>query len=270
MLAKRALSAAVIILMGIGLVLAGGWVFTMGVSLILALAALEYADMFNKGGCALPKFLLAFLVMVLVISRHFSGGEIFSGVFSAAVFIIAFYHTLFFSKTEKTAGLDFAAMLSGLVFTGFLGSYLIRLRFLPDGLFWVIIAIAPAGISDIGAFFTGSALGRIRLAPQLSPNKSLEGYIGGVLTAVITGYVSALIAGVYNPAFTGMEGLLVGLAVGLSCPLGDLAKSIFKRQFNLKHTGKLIPGHGGVLDRIDTWLWAAPISYYLIILFLLK
>jgi len=270
MLAKRALSAVVIIVLGIGLVVAGGWVFTVGVSLILFLAALEYADMFNKGGYPLPKFLLAFLVAAVVISRHYPNGEIFSAVFSAAAFIIAFYHTVRFLNTEGMAGLAFAGMLSGMVFIGYLGSYLIRLRFLPDGLFWVIIAIAPAGISDIGAFFAGSALGSIRLAPRLSPGKSLEGYIGGVLTAVVTGYASALIAGAFNPAFTGLEGLLVGLAVGLFCPLGDLAKSIFKRQFDLKHTGTLIPGHGGVLDRIDTWLWAGPLSFYLITLFLLK
>jgi len=270
MLAKRALSAAVIIVLGLGLVVAGGWVFTTGVSLILALAAFEYADMFNKGGFSPPKILLAFLVMVAAVASRFSNREVFSGVLSGAVFIIAFYHTVRFSKTAGTAGMDFAAMLSGMVFIGFLGSYLVRLRFLPDGLFWVIIAIAPAGISDIGAFFIGSALGRTKLAPHLSPAKSLEGYLGGVLAAVITGYVSALIAGMFNPVFSGIEGLVVGLVVGLFCPLGDLAKSIFKRQFNLKHTGTLIPGHGGVLDRIDTWLWAAPLSYYLIILFLLK
>jgi phosphatidate cytidylyltransferase len=106
------------------------------------------------------------------------------------------------------------------------------------------------------------------MAAALSPHKTIEGYLGGAFTAAITGYAAGALSGLFNPAFSGLTGLLVGSVVGILCPLGDLGKSLFKRQFNLKHTSNLIPGHGGALDRIDTWLWAGVIGYYLITFFL--
>lgn len=270
MLIKRAASAAAIIIFGLALALAGGWVFSLGLALILATAAWEYANMFKKGGYAPASAILVTATFVCTAINWFNDIELFLAVFSAFSLLIIAYHIFSFSKKQSTGGIDLAASLSGLVFITFLGSYLVRLRFLPDGLFWVIIAVAPAGISDIGAYFFGSAFGRHKLAPNLSPGKSLEGYLGGVFTAVVTGYASALIAGLFNPGFSGQEGLLVGSIVGLVCPMGDLGKSLMKRQFNLKNTSNLIPGHGGVLDRVDTWLWAGPISFYLISYFLLK
>jgi phosphatidate cytidylyltransferase len=149
------------------------------------------------------------------------------------------------------------------------GSYLVKLRFLPDGLYWLILVVAPAGISDVGAYFAGRLFGRHKLAPMLSPNKTVEGYLGGLLTSTITGYIAGALSGIHNPAFSGSQGLLVGLIIGIICPLGDLGKSVFKRQFNLKHTSNLIPGHGGVLDRVDTWLWAGVVGYYLVFFFFL-
>jgi phosphatidate cytidylyltransferase len=125
----------------------------------------------------------------------------------------------------------------------------------------------PAGISDIGAYFFGSLFGRRKLASALSPNKTIEGYLGGLLTSMITGYTAGAISGMYSASFSGSQGLLIGFIIGIFCPLGDLGKSVFKRQFNLKHTSNLIPGHGGVLDRVDTWLWAGVIGYYLVTVF---
>jgi len=270
MLAKRTASVVVIIALGLALVVAGGWVFTLGLAGILALAAWEYARMFRKGGYSPASALLIAATIGIIIASRFEPVEWLLVAFNAFTFLIIIWHILAFSRSPETGGVDLAASLSGLVFIAFLGSYLVRLRFLPDGVFWVIIAIAPAGISDIGAFLTGSLFGRHKLAPHLSPSKSVEGYLGGVLTAILTGYASAMIARAFNPAFIGTQGLLLGLVVGLLCPLGDLGKSLFKRQFNLKNTSELIPGHGGVLDRVDTWLAAGAVSYYLIIALWIK
>lgn len=270
MLAKRTASAIVMLAACFALVLAGGWIFTIGVALIFAAAGWEYGQMFKKGGYypSLPG--LIFGNAFMVISSSFNGSEPFLVVFSLTIMLGIIHHILLFPKHRGTGGVDLAATLSGLVFIGFLGSYIIRLRFLPDGLFWLILAIVPAGLSDIGAYFIGSLLGRRKLAPDLSPNKTIGGYLGGVLTAVISGYAAGALSGFFNPVFNGFFGLAAGFVVGILCPLGDLGKSLFKRQFNLTQTSNLIPGHGGVLDRVDTLLWAGVTGYYLITFFLIK
>lgn len=261
MLAKRAISAMVLAAAGFALVFAGGWVFTAGVALILAITGWEYGRMFCEGGYfpSLP-FLVAGNLIIAVVSRY-EDFQTFTLVFSILVLLAIIYHIIQFPHHPRTGGVDLAITLSGLVFVGFLGSFIVRLRFLPDGFFWLVHAIAPAGISDVGAFLIGSALGRRKLAPELSPHKSVEGYIGGVITAAISGYAAGSISGIFNPGFNGNLGLCIGSIIGVLCPLGDLGKSLIKRQFNLRNTSNLIPGHGGMLDRADTWLWAGVIGY---------
>jgi phosphatidate cytidylyltransferase len=264
MLAKRAASAVVMLFGALVLVFLGGWAFTLGASLILAVAAREYGNMFLKGGFhpSIPFVVLSNFLLAASVS--FKSEEIFLIAFAllslAAIALQVFQYT----RYPATSAVDLTAMLSGLVFIGLMGSYILRLRFLPDGQFWVILAVAPAGISDIGAYLVGSVLGRRKLAPDLSPNKTVEGYLGGLLTSAVVGYTAGAIFGQFDPAFSGSMGLLIGAVTGILCPLGDLGKSLFKRQFNLKNTSNLIPGHGGVLDRVDTWLWAGVIGYYLI------
>ncbi len=133
-----------------------------------------------------------------------------------------------------------------------------------------MISIIPAVVGDIGAYFTGSLFGKHKLSPNLSPNKTIVGYIGGVLSSILTSYALGLIANIYVPGITITASTLIGCITGILSPLGDLSKSIFKRQFNRKNTGNIIPGHGGILDRIDTSLWAGPIAYYLIVFFFLQ
>lgn len=267
MLAKRAASAVVMLISAFALVFLGGWIFTLGVSLILAVAAWEYGRMFVKGGYypSLPFMVIS--NFLLAISSNFQSVDYFLAVFTFSTLIAIAYQVFQYPRHPETSAVDLAAMLSGLVFIGFLGSYLLRLRILPNGLYWLILAVVPAGIADIGAFIAGSLFGSRKLAPELSPNKTIEGYLGGLITSAVIGYAAGAISGLYNPAFTGSMGLLLGIVTGIFCPLGDLGKSLFKRQFNLKNTSNLIPGHGGVLDRVDTWLWAGIIGYYLINLF---
>jgi len=264
MLAKRAASTATIIVFGFLLVLAGGWIYTIGVALILSTAAWEYVSMFSKGGYFPTDYAVIAGTFLTALASRFESPESILLVISILIMAVIAWHILTYSNHQQTAGIDLAASLSAIVFIAFLGSYIIRLRFLPDGFYWLLIAIAPAGISDIGAYLIGSVIGSHKMAPSLSPGKTIEGYLGGVLTAAVTGYAIGAIANVTVPHISGLTGLIIGLAVGIFCPLGDLGKSLLKRQFNLKNTSDLIPGHGGVLDRVDTWLWAGVISYYLI------
>lgn len=264
MLAKRTASAVVMLLGAFALVFLGGWIFTLGASLVLAVAAWEYGRMFVKGGYHPSLPFLVISNFLLAVSISFQSEEFFLAVFTFSSMIAIAYQVLKYPGHPETSAVDLAAMLSGLVFIGLMGSFLLRLRLLPNGVFWLILAVAPAGISDIGAYLLGSLLGSRKLAPELSPNKTIEGYLGGLLTSAVIGFAAGVISGQFNPAFTGSIGLQLGIVTGIFCPLGDLGKSIFKRQFNLKNTSNLIPGHGGVLDRVDTWLWAGVIGYYLI------
>ena len=267
MLAKRAASAAAIIVFGFLLVFTGGWVYTIGAALILSTVAWEYASMFRKGGFFPADYVVISGTFFTALASRFENPEYILLAISIFVLSVIVWHILTYPKHQETAGIDLAASLSAIAFIAFLGSYIIRLRFLTDGFYWLLMAIAPAGISDIGAYFVGSAIGSHKMAPVLSPGKTIEGYLGGVLTATATGYAVGAIANTAVSHINGLTGLIIGLAVGVFCPLGDLGKSLLKRQFNLKNTSNLIPGHGGVLDRVDTWLWAGVISFYLITAF---
>ncbi len=270
MLVKRAVSAVVILLASLILVFSGGLVFSTGVGVILAIAAWEYAAMFRGGGFHPAGWLMAAGTLVLTTAVPLMADGDYYLAFCFFCMAVIIWHIATFAANQEQAALDMAISLGGILVITFMGNFLVRLRFLPGGLGWILIGILPAGISDIGAYLVGSLIGRHQLAPHLSPGKTVEGWIGGILTACVVG---AAAGAVLNPYFE-MIHMVVGLGLGLVCgilsPLGDLAKSMVKRQFGLKHTGNLIPGHGGVLDRIDTWLWAGVISYAIITKLLLK
>ena len=269
MLAKRTGSAIVIILICCVLLFAGGWIYTLGIALVFAAATWEFARLFEKGNFAPAKVLISLGTFLITATGSVDNPLLTQGAIALVVLSIIGYHTITYKNHQDTAAFDLAVSLAGIMFIAFIGLFLVKLRFLPNGLFWVIQCIAPAGISDIGAFLIGSTFGHHKIAPDLSPKKTIEGYLGGVFTAMVFGYGLGTGLAAFNPQFNGMRGLLIGLVVGAICPLGDFAKSIFKRQFNLKNTGNLIPGHGGILDRIDTWLIAGITSYFLVQIFFL-
>ena len=154
-------------------------------------------------------------------------------------------------------------------FVLWLGAYLISLRQLSGGLWWFLIAYPALWLADSAAYFFGKAFGRHRMTPRLSPNKSWEGYGAGVIAGTITGALVAIAWGyISNPGIDMLvlRGVIIGGGVSILAPLGDLGISMIKRELDVKDTGKLLPGHGGVLDRIDSWLWAGVIAFYLVYL----
>ncbi|RJQ27834.1 MAG: phosphatidate cytidylyltransferase [Peptococcaceae bacterium] len=161
--------------------------------------------------------------------------------------------------------IDGAGTLLGTLYVGLL-SYFYLLRNLPDGWFWLVFMLAGTWASDTMAYFVGKTLGRKRIAPAVSPRKTVEGALGGIFGSVVSAYVFVLV----YPFISLTHVLLLGLLVGIAAELGDLVESAFKRQADLKDTGNLIPGHGGVLDRFDSMLFTAPLVYYYVRLFLVK
>ena len=267
MLVKRTTSGLILLIIGLSLVFAGGWVYTVGIALILSNAILEFIDLFTKDKYHPNPYTPVLGTIGIIFFTYLDNPVFISFVYAFTILTILLLTILNYKRNEKTAAFDLIIEMAALLFITYTGSYLIKIRFLPNGLYWIMISIIPAAIGDAGAYFAGSLFGKHKLAPNLSPNKTIEGYIGGVFSAILTGYALGLIANFYVPNITVTAGTLIGGITGILSPFGDLSKSIFKRQFNRKNTGNVIPGHGGILDRIDTWLWAGPIAYYLIVFF---
>jgi len=161
---------------------------------------------------------------------------------------------------------DWALTMTGGLYLGVCGACIVNLRYLqPDGLWWTLIVIPAIIIADSGAYFFGRAWGQRKLAPILSPHKTWEGYLAGVITS---GALTAWLASIWRmkaestTAISGMHGLTLGILVAVFAPIGDLAISMIKRQVGAKDSSGILPGHGGALDRMDSVLWAAVIGYY--------
>ena len=141
-------------------------------------------------------------------------------------------------------------------YLGWMGGHLVALRPLENG-WWLLTAVLLTWAADTGAYTIGRRFGRHRFAPHLSPKKTWEGYVGGVVSAVLAGAV----VGSFGP-MGALHAMAVGLLIGLLGPFGDLAESMFKRQANAKDSGHIIPGHGGIFDRIDSLLWTGAVTFY--------
>jgi phosphatidate cytidylyltransferase len=130
----------------------------------------------------------------------------------------------------------------------------------PRGLAWLALVIVVTWLSDTGAYLVGRPLGRHRLIPHVSPNKTWEGFIGGLVCAALTGALAIWVFGLgVNP----LIGAVMGIILSLVGVVGDLAESVLKRQAGVKDSGHLIPGHGGMLDRIDALLFTFPAGWLL-------
>ncbi len=145
---------------------------------------------------------------------------------------------------------------------GGLASYAMLLRALDNPVVMLVVVLGAAAASDTGAYLVGSRLGRRRLAPQVSPNKTLEGLVGGLVAAALLAGAVLPLDGTSSP----LRGAAIGLAVGFAAFVGDLVASMMKRDLGVKDLGRLLPGHGGVLDRVDGLLLALPVGYALLVL----
>ena len=145
-----------------------------------------------------------------------------------------------------------------------LGSFAALLLDWPDGTWLLFVAILLAVGYDVGGYFVGSAMGRAPLS-EISPNKTIEGLMGGVLTATLVSViVGVLELGPFGDTISLFDTVLIGIAAAVVAPIGDLAESLMKRDLGLKDMGTVLPGHGGVLDRFDALLFVLPTVYFML------
>jgi phosphatidate cytidylyltransferase len=164
--------------------------------------------------------------------------------------------------------------LFGYIYIPWLLGFTITLRYTPNGvlgLWYLVLPMLAVIASDVGAYVVGSLFGKRKLAPQISPNKTLEGAFGGLGLAVfVVTLTSYGLDRWFNIKVDIYDGILFAILVASAAQLGDLFESLFKRWAGVKDTGDLIPGHGGVLDRIDSALFAIPVTYYFVTLVILR
>lgn len=256
-----------------GLLIAGIWLlllakgstglFCLIVALIVLGAADEYLRMVDGRQSPLPdrcilNICLATPVLVTCLVpdiRHLPLALLLS-YFTLVCYFLYRYQ-------DRQDSYDFFCRLAfGVFYIGLLGAHLVLLRFLSEGSSWLIIGTAITAGSDSGAYFVGRAIGRTKLCPNISPNKTVAGAVGGVFAGLAAAVAFAvLLLPVVNWLF------LLGAAVVLSLVgiAGDLTESIIKRGTGTKDSGRCLAGHGGILDRVDSLLFVGPVLYYLLV-----
>ncbi len=268
----RTLVTLIIIPLAVLFIYLGSWIYAAIIIGLLVIAAWEYIKLLRMIGLqpALPLVLAG--VILLGTSRVLFQLDYSSAILAGFLMAIAAYHIIDFEKGASNPAGDFGASISVLLYIGFLGAYLVSLRSLPNGIWWTFLALPIVWIADSGAYLIGSSIGKHKLAPKTSPNKTWEGYLGGMLFGILGGvgllslYNQVLDAGL---EITILETVILALVISALIPLGDLTESMIKRAAGVKDSGAIFPGHGGIFDRIDSLFWAAPIAYYLIFLFFL-
>lgn len=237
--------------------------FSIVALIIVVIAADEYLRMASplKMPLADRCYLVGIMSCPVLAVAGAAGTQYLLPTLVAAFFLLTAY-LLYRYATLKDSYLLFSRLVFGVVYVGFLASHLVLLRGLPDGHIWLLIASLITASSDSGAYFVGCAIGKHKLCPNISPNKTIEGAVGGLVFGVTAAFVGAylLLPGV-NFLFLGAVAVLLTLA-GV---VGDLTESIIKRGTGTKDSGTCLSGHGGILDRIDSLLFAAPVLYTILV-----
>jgi phosphatidate cytidylyltransferase len=232
--------------------------FLILVLVMVTVSLREYFQMFaltRLPVCTKACYMVAFF---LVFTANFGGKSWMPMALSLGVIVLTL-HVLLTSRYGKQRLLALLHSLFAILFIAWSLSHLILLRNLPAGTWYIFFLCAVVWMGDSTAMYMGKGLGRYKMAPSISPGKTWEGAIGGVLGSV---FAAALGAHFLVPQLALWQSLMLGLLVSLAAQISDLGESMIKRYAGVKDSGELIPGHGGLLDRIDSLLFAAPMFVY--------
>ena len=270
---RRTLTALGLGVIALPAIIYGGVFYFLLIGVFLVGGAWEYVRMYRAVQVE-PNEIVTIGGVLVVATARFFFEEAAIPLFVLSVLLAMTAHLIAFERGRDQAALDFGVTVTGIVYLGWLGSYLLDLRQLPQGNWWFMLVLPIAWGGDTGAYSIGAAYGKHKMTPRLSPKKSWEGYFAGLFTSILVGaFFSYAFSALGHQPLGGMitilQGTFLGLVIGALAPLGDLGESMLKRQGGLKDSSNVFPGHGGFLDRIDSWIWAAALGYLMIQFFIL-
>jgi phosphatidate cytidylyltransferase len=253
-LGPRVLIAIPAIAYAIFIVAQGGAVFAVG---IYVLGVIALGELYTLMGRVQPAALAGFLTLGGMIAAALYGEPRHVLMVLAAAFPVTFLLALFRPRREHVAW-AIAATLFGALWIGLAMVYAVLLRETPHGDGLVIDVLVATFVGDTFAYFGGRFYGRTAIAPLISPNKTLEGLVAGI----VGGTAAFWFAGLYQDWLTGPHALLMGVLVAIAAPVGDLFESLIKRDLEVKDTGRFFGPHGGVLDRLDALFFTIVVGYF--------
>lgn len=254
-LTLRVATAVALVGLLVGSLYLGGWWFTAFLTIVMLLSLGEFYATVRRVGYA-PLAIVGLLgVIAMPVLTHISSIFAMAGVTVLSTVLVV----LVYSLVTRRYPLENASItVFGMVWVGLL-TFIVPFGRSEHPVAYVIMIGLVTAMVDIGSYFVGRGFGSRPLAPTLSPNKTVEGFIGGVIFGVITAAVLSTLPPYESIGFTGS--LILGGIISLIGPLGDLSESMVKRSLGVKDMGSVLPGHGGMLDRIDSFLFAVPAAY---------
>ncbi len=259
MLIKRIISAIALIIF-ITTVIFFDWLCAGVIALFIIIGLYEYFVMLEKKGISIYKYfgIGVGTVIPLTIMFKFEPTKNWELLF---IVLALFSLILMQFKRRDNSGVivDISTTLFGILYVSWFFSFMIKIRFLAGGLGFLAALLLITKLGDIGAFLVGSKWGKHLLIPRISPNKTIEGSIGSLIFSILGAWVSKS----FLP-FNYLQLLMIAVSLNILGQLGDLSESLLKRDCQVKDSGKIFPGMGGVLDEIDSLLFTAPVFYFIL------
>ena len=260
MLRHRILVALIGIPLGVAVIIYGRWAFMVFAALVSLVALHEFYTMIRPYR---PNLLVGYVAAAgLIAGSYFAGFVGMVGAMAAAMVLMVAWAMGGTHGDHLTARISVTVF--GVIWIALGLAYLVLLRELDHGMALVLLVVGCTWLNDTFAYTLGKLVGRHRLAPRISPKKTVEGAVGGLLGSVVFGVGVKI----YSPWLPWREAIILGLVVGVAGQFGDLLESAVKRDLRVKDSGRLLPGHGGVLDRFDSLVLAAMAMYWSTLLLL--
>lgn len=257
MLSKRIVSAVILV----GIIIATmfmKWFFNLAITVFIVLGLYEFFTMLQKKGISIYKYVGVGIGIIIPISIILRFEPTKSWELLFIVLVLLFLFLMQFRRREHSGVIvGVSTTLFGILYVSWFMSFLIKIRYMPNGasLFAAVLLITKSG--DIGAYLVGSRFGKTPLLPRISPKKSVEGALAGLIFSVFAALASRPFLH-FNYAHLA----IVGIFLGILSQLGDLSESLIKRDCQVKDSGNILPGMGGILDEIDSLLFTAPVFYF--------
>lgn len=262
MLDKRIITSILVVaLISLITALFPNWVFTLLASCLIGLSLAEFFNLAKKKGIFVYKYfgiIIGMLVPVIIYFQMGTEGYVDLEPFFIMIACLFIFILQFIRRDGSHALASIAVTMFGLLYIAWFLSFFIKIKFLPHGIALVAFVILVTKMGDVGAYLVGASIGRHNLIPRISPKKTVEGTMGGLVFSI----AAAVLSKAYLANFSYAHLVTLGVLLGILGQVGDLAESLLKRDCDVKDSGNSLPGFGGMLDLLDSLFFTVPIFYF--------